>query len=78
MRLQALPGEIQLSIRDEGRGFDIRDAMKTHGLGLLSMQERVSLAKGRMAINSAPHRGTEIIVRIPVADPRAKTASTNG
>lgn len=56
--------EVHLSIRDNGTGFDAgeirrRPASRGH-LGLAGMEERVALAGGRFAIDSAPGRGTGI------------------
>jgi signal transduction histidine kinase len=63
-------GELQLVVRDDGRGFDVAAARKraAHGgsLGLLSMEERVALAGGDLEIESAPGRGTSIHVRLPL------------
>ena len=66
--LQGLPGEIKLSIRDSGAGFDVEAAMRKGGLGLASMRERVGLLSGTISIVSRPRSGTEITVRIPKAE----------
>jgi PAS domain S-box-containing protein len=66
VQLHGVSGEIQLTIRDNGIGFDVDAAMNTHGLGLISMRERVSLMKGTILIASKPSRGTEINVRVPI------------
>lgn len=61
-------GEVQLSVRDDGKGFDvavISDASRTGGFGLIGMQERVRQMGGRLAIHSAPGRGTEVRASFP-------------
>lgn len=58
--------EIQLIVRDSGRGFDVEDAMKGKGLGLTSMRERARLMKGTTTIESKPMGGTTICVRVPL------------
>jgi two-component system sensor histidine kinase UhpB len=63
-------GVIDLDIRDDGRGFDI-DAAKTRSaqgrsLGLLSMEERITLMGGSFEIVSSPGNGTRIHAVIPV------------
>jgi signal transduction histidine kinase len=58
--------DIRLRVRDFGRGFSVNDAMKTKGLGLVSMRERVNLVKGEIVIKSKPMAGTEITVHVPV------------
>jgi len=42
VELTAREDEIQLIVRDQGKGFDVEAARKTNGLGLVSMQERPS------------------------------------
>jgi PAS domain S-box-containing protein len=58
--------DIRLRVRDFGRGFNVDEATKTKGLGLISMSERVNLVKGEIVIESEPMAGTEITVRVPV------------
>jgi len=63
-------GEIHLVVSDSGRGFDIEAARREGGLGLTSMQERVRLVGGTIAIESKPMRGTTIHVRVPLESKR--------
>ena len=58
-------GEIHLAISDLGAGFDKESAMKSTGLGLTSMQERLRLVHGELSINSQPKGGTTIHARVP-------------
>lgn len=62
-------GWLGLSVRDDGRGFDVA-AMTARGiagqsLGLLGMRERASLAGGELEIRSRPGAGTEVHARVP-------------
>jgi len=57
--------EIHLTIRDSGKGFEIEAAKHGRGLGLVSMEERVRLVNGTIAIESRPMGGTSIRVGIP-------------
>jgi signal transduction histidine kinase len=67
VRLWGTAGEIHLTVKDSGRGFD-RDAAKTsQGLGLISMEERLKLVNGTLSIDSQPGRGTTIEARVPVS-----------
>jgi PAS domain S-box-containing protein len=62
--LQGVHGAILLTVRDRGVGFNVEESLKDHGIGLISMRERVSLVKGSISITSKPMAGTEINVRI--------------
>lgn len=66
VELSGNSGEIHLTVRDEGTGFDQLDAVKRHGLGLISMRERVQMVNGQLSIKSQPGQGTIIKVRIPL------------
>ncbi len=58
---------VSLSVRDNGVGFDAGQRAQVGGhLGLLSMKERVRLAKGTLEVESAPMHGTQIRVDIPL------------
>ncbi len=72
VQLREESGEIHLSVRDLGRGFDIEAARQGRGLGLTSMQERVRLVSGTIAIESKPMGGTTIHVRVPLESNQAQ------
>jgi signal transduction histidine kinase len=62
--LKESDGRIDLSVRDDGVGFDVdavlSKANASTGLGLTSMRERVAFSGGRFALASASGQGTEI------------------
>ena len=58
--------EIRLEVVDTGIGFDPHDARGRHALGLASMQERLSLVHGEIAIDSRPGAGTQVRARVPL------------
>jgi len=66
VELRGLPGRLDLSIRDSGVGFDPEEAMKGRGLGLISMQERLKLVNGDLAIHSQRRKGTTIHAHVPL------------
>jgi PAS domain S-box-containing protein len=66
VQLNGTSDEIHLTVLDSGIGFDPEAAINGRGLGLISMQERVSLVKGTISIASNLMCGTEISVRVPV------------
>ena len=55
-----------LSLSDEGRGFDPKEAMNSVGLGIRSMGERARLVGGQFDIHSEPGKGTRIDVWVPI------------
>ena len=59
--------DITLKVRDFGPGFDVVEAMKSKGLGLVSMRERINLVNGEIVIKSDPKTGTEITALVPVS-----------
>ncbi len=72
LELSEANGTLQLVVRDDGRGFDVpaarKRAMEGGSQGLISMQERVTLAGGDLQIDSAPGRGTCVHGRLPLAE----------
>ena len=57
--------EIELEVADTGVGFGPEVSLKSRGLGLVSMQERLSLVGGELAIESQPGSGTRVRARVP-------------
>jgi PAS domain S-box-containing protein len=57
---------VDLTIRDEGVGFDVDSASRGMGLGLTSMNERLKLVGGELLIESQSTRGTTVLARAPV------------
>lgn len=56
---------IELSITDDGKGFDPEKMRKT-GLGLSNITSRAELSGGKVNIQSSPGRGCKLRVQIPV------------
>jgi signal transduction histidine kinase len=63
--LSARRGELQLSVEDDGTGFD-PDSTRGGRLGLVGMRERVAALRGRFAVESAPGQGTTVLVTLPL------------
>lgn len=72
LKLNRIDGRIELSIEDDGIGFDPNNlvdnghASVKSGLGLMSMRERTELTGGVFNIESSPGDGTSISVTFPV------------
>ena len=66
VHLVARDGGAELTIADDGRGFDVEEAERRRpGMGLFTMRERVGLVDGRLTIHSAPARGTRVSAWVP-------------
>ena len=67
--LDAVDDSLELTIQDNGIGFDYaaarERAVKGSSLGLLSMEERATLAGGKIEVKSSPGHGAQIRVRFP-------------
>jgi signal transduction histidine kinase len=72
VHLEGTPDGLVLTIRDEGRGFDVNAARQ--GLGLISMEERVAQMGGSLRIQSTPGGGTQLEVVTPVGTGQTKEA----
>lgn len=61
-----MPHKLELTIRDNGKGFDT--SKRSAGLGLKHMEERVNLLRGTFQIASELQQGTIIRASIPKED----------
>jgi PAS domain S-box-containing protein len=63
-------GRLQVSVRDDGPGFDPEalDTSGRRGLGLLGMRERARMHGGSLEVETAPARGTRVSLELPVAE----------
>ncbi|HRV93881.1 MAG TPA: cache domain-containing protein [Anaerolineae bacterium] len=63
------PRQIRLSVRDNGRGFDVPDDItdftSSGNFGLMGLQERAQLFGGSIKIKSYPNQGTIMEMTIP-------------
>ncbi len=66
--LWGTPDEIHLVVSDAGIGFDSVAVKEGRGFGLVSMEERLKLLQGTIAIESEPSRGTTIHARVPLVE----------
>lgn len=66
-------GAAVLEVVDDGQGFDEDD--RRTGFGLDGMSDRVALAGGEFAVESAAGRGTTLVVRLPPTPSGQEVAS---
>jgi signal transduction histidine kinase len=69
IRLERHGAELQLEVRDDGRGFavqaGIQRALATGHIGRASMRERVEAVGGSLVIESTPRQGTVLRFTMP-------------
>ena len=74
VRLRLYKGKLELSVSDDGHGFDPEAALERsaggESLGLLGMRERVALVSGELSIISAPGAGAVIKASFPLIKTR--------
>jgi two-component system, NarL family, sensor histidine kinase DevS len=59
-------GELVLTVEDDGRGFDPTKRPAAGHFGLANLHDRAAAVDGRLDVETAPGRGTRIIVRLPL------------
>lgn len=65
MKLNSDAIATQLLIEDTGAGFRPADASRGPGIGITSMQERLSLLGGSLRVDGAPGKGTRVTAVLP-------------
>lgn len=63
VELAVTPHAVQLSVQDDGLGFDAQ--AETEGLGLLGARERAAALGGHLSVHSTPGGGTRVELRLP-------------
>lgn len=61
--------EVRLVVKDDGCGFDVMAPPPRGHFGLLGMQERANQRHARLTIDSAPDKGTTVVLTIPTGTP---------
>jgi two-component system sensor histidine kinase DegS len=64
--LQGTEEWIELTVADTGNGFEEQEAFTRHGLGLISMRERLQMVHGELSVKSSRQVGTTIRARVPL------------
>jgi PAS domain S-box-containing protein len=80
VELSGIGDSVRLEVRDWGAGFDVEEARRDRGLGLVSMQERANLVHGKFSVESRPGEGTKVVAVVPLIaengmSPRAEAMS---
>ena len=79
--LQPAGSGLELSVIDDGRGFDPAAAAPDTGpvgMGLTSMRERAELLNGSLSVKSAPGEGCRIVLYIPLEEQVGTDSNSSG
>ncbi|MCI0477679.1 MAG: sensor histidine kinase, partial [Anaerolineales bacterium] len=73
---------LEISVEDDGIGFDVEQVPASadgrRGLGLVSMEERVSIVGGEFSLHSTAGQGTTVRIRVPLKENEDDTNSSAG
>jgi signal transduction histidine kinase len=58
-------GSLQVTIEDDGRGFDPEATSDNRGFGLRAMRGRAEALGARLEVNSTPGKGTMVSIQVP-------------
>ena len=75
LRLSRSGGEVELVIRDDGRGFDLAAPRSPQSFGLTSMKERAESNGGTFLVATSPGAGTVVTITLAVPDGRTRGGS---
>lgn len=57
---------LQLTVEDDGVGFDLESSVPAPGIGLKNMSSRVAFLRGEIDLYSRPGEGTSVYISIPL------------
>lgn len=70
--VQRQSGSLLATVRDEGPGFDVNAVAANYSargsLGMVNMRDRARLIDGKFSLDSAPGRGTQITLNVPLKE----------
>lgn len=66
VRVRRSPFSLMVTVADDGCGF--RPETRTNGIGLRGLEERVKELSGSIRLETAPGRGTTLVVQLPLPE----------
>lgn len=57
---------LQITVADDGKGFDLEALSSHNGLGVRNVQQRAALHGGEVKIDTAPGKGTRVTIAMPI------------
>jgi PAS domain S-box-containing protein len=68
VELVARDDQLQLTVEDDGQGFDMGNLTESEGLGVAGMKERANLVGGELTVYATPGEGTRIRFCVTLPD----------
>jgi signal transduction histidine kinase len=75
VELQVAGDRLEISVHDNGRGFDLSNLRRSEGIGIRSMDGRARMLGGKFAIHSEPGKGTTVEACVP-SHPAVRNAAS--
>ncbi|HUM51902.1 MAG TPA: sensor histidine kinase [Chitinophagales bacterium] len=67
VQLLAKENKLNITVEDNGKGFDIKQLSLVNGIGYRNMRSRVDFLKGKLDVQSRVGEGTSVYIEIPLA-----------
>ncbi|MBX7204004.1 MAG: sensor histidine kinase [Bacteroidia bacterium] len=65
VQLNHIEGSLNVTVEDDGVGFDVEEKRKSGGMGLHNLEKRAAQLNGIYTVDSRPGKGTISIIEIP-------------
>jgi signal transduction histidine kinase len=64
VQLSKSDDQISVTVEDDGKGFDASILHASRGIGWTNIQNRVEFLKGKLDVNTAPGKGTSVLIEL--------------
>ncbi|RSL35134.1 histidine kinase [Salibacterium salarium] len=68
VKIEMKRSHVSIVIKDDGKGFDTTET-KEDSFGLMGMRERINALEGELTIDSAPQKGTVVMIQVSIDEP---------
>lgn len=66
VQLSAHDGKVDLTVEDDGKGFDVSSLDEAKGIGWSNIRSRVEMINGKLDLHSETGKGTSVFIEIPL------------
>ncbi len=70
--LEITDAQLQLTLKDDGKGFDMTKPFSEESFGMQSIEERAMAIGGSCQVTSSPGAGTSATISVPLPDQHSK------